>query len=144
MPVNESIWEHLKLILVPAVIFGIVYNLIYTNDTNKLHNFWYFVYKGIIISMLIIVSFYYIHKLIFKTDSFLFDILLYIISTILLFLYIYFNMKYQDMKNKNKNGRGICSLLFFFLIFILFTIYAPKLELFKDPVTNTFGIFMLK
>lgn len=69
-PVNESVWEHLKLILLPATLFGIFFSYyIMKNSKNKTtnkpktinnkvnySNFWYFLSGNIIIAMLIVVG----------------------------------------------------------------------------------------
>ncbi len=144
-PVNESVWEHLKLVLIPITLFGIIYSLIYRKSSYKLNSFWYYTSISIILSMIIIPIIHYLYKLIFKDISSFFDITLYIISIIISFFYIYINMKkqYQNVSNINKNATGIIIITSLFLLFIIFTIYPPRLELFKDPTNNTFGIYLL-
>lgn len=144
-PVNESVWEHLKLVLVPITLFGIVYSIIYQKTNYTLTNFWYHTGMAIIISMVIITTTHYLYLLIFKNVPPFFDIGLYIVSIIISFYYIYTNMKkeYISLNNNNKNSTGILAIITLFLFFIIFTIYPPRLELFKDPITNTFGIYLL-
>ena len=38
-PINESIWEHLKLVLVPITMFALIYSFIYRKKTDMLNNF---------------------------------------------------------------------------------------------------------
>ena len=145
-PVNESIWEHLKLVLIPITTFGIFYNIIYIKEQNKLYNLWYFITKSIILSMLIIIFGHYGYKFIFKEVPGLINIIIYILSMIVAFYIIYSNLKNNNSDNKinNKNHIGIITLLIINILFIIFTIYPPQVELFKDPINNTFGIFMLE
>lgn len=142
-PVNESIWEHLKLVLIPMTTFGIIYNFIYIKNEVKTNNFWYYLTKAIILSMVIIVFGHYGYKFIFKEVPDIVNILIYILSMILAFYKLYINIQNNSDTSINKNNTGIITLIFMFILFILFTIYPPQIELFRDPITNTFGIFML-
>ena len=145
LPINESVWEHLKLVLIPMNMFGLFYSAIYKKNNYKLNNFWFYTSMAIIISMVIITTTHYLCLLILKNVPPFFDIGLYIVSMIISFYYIYKNMKkeYIDANNKDKNSTGILIITTMYLIFIIFTIYPPRLELFKDPITNTFGIYLL-
>ena len=144
-PVNESIWEHLKLVILPFTIFGIIYSFITRKKQLSLNNFWYYLSISIIISMVIIPTLHYTYRSIFKTVPDFVNIIIYILSIIISFYYIYTNMKkeYIHVSSKNKNPTGILIIISLFLLFIVFTIYPPKLELFRDPITNTFGIYLL-
>lgn len=145
-PINESIWEHLKLILVPMTTFGIIYTFIYRNNKYMSYNFWYILTKTIIWSMVIIVFGHYGYKCIFKSVPDYINILIYIIAMIIGFYMIYTkvkNINIDDKNIKNKNSTGIITLILMYLLFIIFTIYPPQVELFKDPINNTFGIFLL-
>ena len=144
-PVNESIWEHLKLVLVPFTIFGLIYSFIFKNIKSITNNFWYYIATTIIISMLIIPISHYTYKGIFKAVPDFVNILIYIISIIISFYYLYkkISMEYISPSPKNKNSTGILVICILYLLFIIFTIYPPKLELFRDPITNTFGIYLL-
>jgi len=144
-PVNESIWEHLKLVLIPITLFGIVYSIIYKKRNYRLNNFWYHTSIAIIISMIIIPLSHYTYFTIFKSVPDFVNILIYIFSIIISFYYIYKNMQKEsvDTNNKDKNSAGILVITTLFLLYMIFTIYPPRLELFKDPITNTFGIYLL-
>ena len=145
IPVNESIWEHLKLVLLPMTTFGIIYNFIHQKNEFYTNNFWYYLTRATIFSMLIIVFGHYGYKFIFKEVPGLINILIYILAMIIGFYKIYMNILKQnnDDISTDKNNIGIISLVLMYILFILFTIFPPQVELFKDPVNNTFGIFML-
>lgn len=143
-PVNESIWEHLKLVLLPITIFGVIYSYIYKKE-NTINNFWYYIAISIILSMLIISISHYTYKFIFKSVPDFINIIIYVLSIIISFYYLYKKVEkeYINPNSKNKNSTGIIILTMLFLIFIFFTIYPPRLELFRDPINNTFGIYLL-
>lgn len=62
------------------------------------------------------------------------DILSYIIGMFVAFYYIYVT------NFKNTKYIGIILLIFILAIFPLFTLKPPKLQLFLDETTNTYGI----
>lgn len=71
-PINESIWEHLKLVLLPMILYWTFYSLI-TPSINK--EKWYFsLFISIITAMLTIVSFYYVYTGAFGIESLVLDI----------------------------------------------------------------------
>lgn len=144
-PINESIWEHLKLVLIPITLFALAYSFIYTKQKHMLNNFWYYISTSVVISMLIIPISHYTYKAILKTVPDFVNILIYIITMAISFYYLYkkISMEYINPSSKNKNSTGILALTILYLVFIIFTIYPPKLELFRDPITSTFGIYLL-
>lgn len=62
------------------------------------------------------------------------DILSYIVGMFVAFYYIY------ATNFKNTKYIGIILLIFILAIFPLFTLKPPKLQLFLDETTNTYGI----
>lgn len=144
-PINESIWEHLKLVLLPITIFGIIYSYIHKENSNIINNFWYYISMSVILSMLIIPISHYTYKFIFKSVPDFINIIIYILSIIISFYYLYKNVsnEYINPSSKNKNSTGIILITILFLTFIIFTIYPPRLELFRDPINDTFGIYLL-
>lgn len=138
IPISESVFEHLKLVLVPLTLVGIAYTIFF----KKENNLWYYILKAIILSIIFIPIFHYLYIAIFSNTSAIFDIALYIISMIFSNIYIFLNLTKSNNTN-DKNNVGIILLIAIYFMFILFTIYPPQIELFKDPINNTYGIFLL-
>lgn len=135
-PINESIWEHLKLLLIPMLLFSVLEyfilgkeypNLIMANTV------------GLIIGLVTIVVLYYTYSGILGTNYLILDILIFIFSTILAF-YLGYRFTTEQKFSKFMPETGLAILLLIFAIFILFTFNPPKINLFRDPVTDTFGI----
>lgn len=131
--VNESIWEHLKILFVPMLITLIVGNIYFKEEyphyiTIKT--------KGIIIALATIVIVYYTYTGIIGKDVPLFNIILFGVAAIIGELYTYKSIN----KIYNNNILAIITLLFLSGAFILFTFNPPKIGIFKDPVTKTYGI----
>ena len=130
--INESTWEHLKLVYYPMLITTIIGNILYK---QYIPNYICIKVKGIIISMLFIVISFYTYTGIIGTNYAIVNILLFIISIIISQLYTY-KLINNNYKCNNKYSKLI--LLLLFNCFIIFTFYPPHINLFKDPVTNTY------
>ncbi len=167
-PVNESVWEHLKLILVPCTLFGIVFyffirkkeenkkqmqkqiqiktknKVIKNNLFSKYINFWYYLSGSIIIGMIIVVVGFYLFYSITGTHNLIVDIGLYIISIIAVFYFTYTFMQNESLNKRlgNRNIYGIMCIISLFILFALFTISPPKLPIFIDSTSNSYGIYM--
>lgn len=132
-PINESIWEHLKLIFYPMLIITIIGNILYK---KSIPNYVCIKTKTIILSILFIVISFYTYSGIIGTNYGVINILLFIISIIIGQLYAY-----KLIKNNYKCNTkySILILLLLFDCFVIFTFYPPHINLFKDPITNTYG-----
>lgn len=133
--VNESTWEHLKLIFFPMLITTIISYFYLKKDYS---NYLWIKTKSILIAMLFIVIFFYTSSgIIGKNIAFL-NISSFFIA---IFLSEYYTFK-KINKNYYKDNNILSSTILFllFLSFIIFTFFTPHLGLFKDPLTNTYGI----
>jgi hypothetical protein len=132
-PVNESIWEHLKLLFFPSIFTLILANILNINDGNYL----LVKLKGIIIGLLFIIVFYYTYTGILGFSITILDILSFYISCII--SYIYTKKHYNKYATYNKFILYLIILLIS-IIFIIFTFIPIHINLFIDPVTNKYGI----
>lgn len=132
--VNESTWEHLKLIFFPMLITIIISYFYLGNDFQK-----YLCTKtiGIIIAMLFITIFFYTYTGILGTHYAILNIGSFIFSVILAEYITYIRMKYITICNTKI---PIMILLLLSTAFILFTYFTPEINYFKDPITNNYGI----
>ena len=135
-PVNESIWEHMKLIYTSYILYGIIEYIIIKNKI-KINNFniqlFLVPFISIIIYLMIYLPIYYI----FGENI--------IISIGLLFLIIIFEeiISYHFLTTKPINNElviGLIGITLIYLLFGLLTYYPPELELFLDTKNNSYGI----
>ena len=131
--VNESTWEHLKLIFFPMLITGIV-GAIYFKEIYP--NYLCVKTRGIIISMLFMVIFYYTYKGILGYDITFLNIGSFFISALICEYYTYKNINNIICNNK----LAIIILGILFLLFLIFTFYPPNINLFIDPISCIYGI----
>ncbi len=136
VPVNESIWEHLKLILLPSIIVGIMEYFIFGKYFSG-----YFGAKGIatVIGMLFVLVGYYTYSGILGTDFAIANILLFIGGTALTSILTYL-FTFKSNFNDTVSIIGILIITVLLIAFMTFTFNPPMLELFRDPLSGDFGI----
>ena len=132
--INESVWEHLKLLFFPMVLAMIIgYFYIGKNVPNLLCS----KTIGIIISMIFMVIFFYTYTGILGKNIPIIDIASFFIATIvgefLSYVLIVNNFKSSDLIS-------IITLIIIFICFIFFTYFTPNIGIFKDPLTGKYGI----
>ncbi len=134
--VNESVWEHIKIFAVGYVFWAMVELLIIKPPFKK-----FVVAKTISLYFLSvsIPAFFYFYNL-FTSDAIL--ILDLLSAAVFLALAQYFS--YCLTTNENSISDyfpvALMLLMLYFVMFFSFTVFPPKIDLFKDPVTGMYGI----
>lgn len=135
--VNESVWEHLKLVFFPMLIATIVEYFFVKKDVNN-----YIEAKtiGIFTAIAFIVVAFFTYSGIIGTSIIVIDILIFIISIILGEYVAYKLMKREDESSVLTASLSIAILIFLFLCFVIFTYLPPEVNLFRDVTTGIYGI----
>ena len=134
--VNESIFEHLKLLFFPMFLYAIIESRYIGNDYKK---FWCVKLKGIFFGVVSIPLMYYTLNGIFGTMPDWVNILIFFVAAAL--SYIIETRMLENGGAKCKYPKvSMVVLLLVSLIFMMFTFLTPEIPLFKDPITNTYGI----
>ena len=133
--VNESTWEHMKLLFWPMLIYAVVQSFFFRGS----HNFICIKVRGIILGIsLIPITFYIYNGVIGKSPDFI-NIAIFFISASIAYLYEWQQLKTEKLSCKNPKLSAIvlCAIA---AMFVIFTYHAPDLGIFKDPLTATYGI----
>ena len=134
-PVNESIYEHTKLAIIPLVIF---YLYLYIKDSKNRYKILNCFLISLFVTILLMPIFYYFYTGAFGFESMIIDIIIYFISiTIGQLLSLYFYIRSNRVLNLKSS---LIIIGIYFLINIIFTVVPPKLPLFQNPVDSTYGI----
>lgn len=135
-PVNESVWEHLKLIYFPYIIWSIIEFF-----TLKIKgNFFFAKLCGEISGIVTILFIHYTFKGATGVESMVADIVSFFAGVAISFLISYMIIKNAKQGGAFKEITSICALVIIGVIFILFTFTPPLIPLFEDPQTLTYGI----
>lgn len=132
--VNESVWEHLKLLFFPMLLTTIVG---YFYVGKNMPNFLCSKMIGIITAMLFTVIFFYTYSGILGKNIAIIDISSFFVATI---LGEYVAYKLMNSTFKCNNKIAIIVLIVIGICFIAFTYSAPKQGIFKDPISEEYGI----
>ncbi|MBS3977578.1 MAG: hypothetical protein KGZ75_12825 [Syntrophomonadaceae bacterium] len=139
-PVNESVWEHLKLGFWSVVIFAFIEYPFLKSFAN---NFIIAKAAGILVLQLFIIGFFYTYTAILGTHLLFLDILSYVIGALLCQV-ISYHLLLAPAQSHSLNMLSAAFLLLHALILVLFTFYPPKLPIFQDGNTKSYGISSAK
>ena len=133
--VNESTWEHMKLLFWPMLLFAIVQSFFFKNREN----FWCVKLRGIIAGITSIpILFYTYNGVIGKSPDWINIAIFFVCAAI---TYIYetrlFNKETVNCKSPKGAFSALCIVA---LLFVVFTFATPEIGIFKDPLTGTYGI----
>ena len=133
--VNESTWEHMKLLFFPMFIYAIVQSFFF----KERKDFWCVKLRGILVGLALIpILFYTYNGVIAKSPDFV-NIAIFFISAAI--AYAYETRLFNSGKVKcNSQGRAFLILLVIGALFVIFTFRTPEINIFKDPITNSYGI----
>ena len=135
--VNESVWEHLKLVFYPMLIAAIV-EYFFVKDVSN--NYVEAKTIGIFTAICFIIVSFFTYSGIIGTSIIVIDILIFIISIILGEYVAYRLMKRENESTVTTECLSIIILVFLLLCFIIFTYLPPEVNLFRDVTTGIYGI----
>ena len=135
-PVNESVWEHMKMLVSSILIWELILLFILKKNNYYFNNFFFNVLCTCISSVIIFLTIYYpLHSLF--GDHFIINIILLFIS---IFLSVNIGFKILNMDNFNIDFISFILIIFIYITFGVFTYNSPKYPIFMDPRDNSYGI----
>lgn len=135
-PVNESIWEHMKILFTSIMVSSATQKIIMCLRKEDVTNICFSNFIGALSSipifLVMFLPIYYNFG-----ENLIITISLMLISIIIAELISYSIMKKRDFKMENK---VIILVIIVYIIFIILTYYPLKNDLFIDKTTYTYGI----
>ena len=133
--VNESTWEHMKLLFWPMALYALVQGFFF----RGYEAFPCIKLRGIALGLgLIPLIFYTYNGVIGKSPDWI-NIAIFFISAAIAF--IYETRALYNEKTECRHPRLAVALISAIgILFVVFTFFTPELGIFKDPLTGTFGI----
>lgn len=135
-PVNESIWEHLKIAFYPALIFSIVQFFTFKEISI---NFFTTELVGIYCMIAFILVAEWIYPAMLKRNILILDLLVFFIAILISQLVSYYLPIINSSLVLSDLLVGLIILIQIF-IFAFCTFKTPRLPLFKDSVDGKYGI----
>lgn len=134
--VNESTWEHMKIYFFPALLFAVIQSR-YTG--KQFNNFWCVKLIGIIIATISIpVIFYTANGAFGKTPDWV-NIIIFFIANAIGFVLEFVLFQKSSLSCKRK-WLPILIFIIIAILFVIFTFFTPRLPLFLDPLSGSYGI----
>ena len=133
--VNESTWEHMKLLFWPMLVFALVQSMLF----RERKDFWCVKLRGILWGLTMIpVLFYTYNGAIGKSPDWL-NISIFFVSAAVAYIYEtrLFNQKRLLCKQPKFAIATLCAIG---LAFIVFTLQPPEIGIFRDPITGAYGV----
>lgn len=133
-PVNESVWEHMKLLFFPMLLYSLFLILRLRGDYPCLPSS---LWAGLLAGTSAIPVFYYTYIWILDRDVFLLDLATFILSVVIAF-WISYRLA-LSCRAKSFCILLACCVCLLFLCFLWFTYHPPKAMLFADPAARKAG-----
>lgn len=127
-PINESTWEHMKLVFFPSLLYCAFLYLKFRKSDQKIY---IALTRGILTGTFLIPVLFYTYTGVLGNNFFILDILVFIISVITGF-YCFF--RFQKSFKMQKHGLlYLLLLLIVFICFLIFSVFPPDIGLFIPP-----------
>ena len=133
--VNESTWEHMKLLFWPMLLYAVIQSFFFRDYKG----FWCVKLRGTLIGLgLIPLLFYTYNGVIGKSPDFVNISIFFIAAAV---AYIYETKSLSSGKAKCKRPWvAIALLCLIAVLFVVFSFITPQISIFKDPITGSYGI----
>ncbi len=138
-PVNESVWEHLKIIYFPFIVTMIAEYFIYGKNA---YNFFTSKLFGLTVGLFSIIMNYYVTVGAFGINNMAVNIGIFVIG-----IFIAYALSYMRLLKTPKMAGGLWEksaigvMALYFALFLIFSYYPPHIPLFRDPTTMNYSIF---
>lgn len=133
--VNESTWEHMKLLFFPMFLFAIIEYFFY----KEMQNIWYTNLCSVLLGLTLIPVLFYTYNGVIGRSPDAVNIAIFFISAAC--AYIYAACHFERAGHcKSCEKLSFIILCIIGAMFMVFTFAPPRLNIFKDPIYNYFGI----
>lgn len=129
-PVNESVWEHLKLLFFPALFYFIIE---YFLSKELYENLISADAIGIFAGMLTIIAFFYTYKGVLGFDVAALNVLSYFVGLIIMLLVKSLILRKKSFASKTAKCLSLILTAVTVVLFMIWSFYPPTLGIFIPP-----------
>ena len=133
--VNESTWEHMKLLFWPTFLYAVVQSFFFKDRED----YWCVKLRGILLGLILIPVLFYTYNGVVGRSPDWINIAIFFISAAAAYLYEtrLFERGTATCK-RPKLAVGVLCLIG--VLFLVFTFATPEIGVFRDPLTEEYGI----
>ena len=135
--VNESIWEHLKLLFYPMLAVAAAEYFAWGRQTPS---FWCIKLIGILTGLTVIPVAYYTYTGALGITADWVNIALFFLTAGFVF-WLESKLFLREFTCKLRSKWAVFIIILIAINFTLFTFLPPRIPVFRDPVTGTYGYF---
>ena len=129
--VNESTWEHMKLLFWPMLTFAVMQSFFFRDRSD----FWCVKLRGILLGIFLIpIVFYTYNGVIGKSPDWI-NITIFYITAVLVFLFEWWAIKKEWLQCRHPQ-LAFAAICLIGALFVVFTFAPPQIPLFQDPLTK--------
>ena len=133
--VNESTFEHMKLMFWPMLIYALIESFFF----REYEGFWCIKLRGILLGLgLIPLIFYTYNGVIGKSPDWI-NIAIFFVVAAIVYQYEAIQLYKNNLYCENPKT-ALALLCAVAVLFVAFTFCTPRILLFRDPLTGTYGI----
>ena len=137
-PVNESVWEHLKLLYFPFVISTVTEYYLYGKEA---YNFFSSKAIGLSVGLVSIIANYYFIVGAFGINNMAVNIGIFVSAVFTAYAVSYLRMlKTPRLAGGIYEKIGIGIIGIYFILFAIFTYLPPHIPLFRDPTNMNYSV----
>lgn len=133
--VNESIWEHLKLLYYPMLAFSFIE---YAAWGKQRQDFWCVKLVGTLVGLALIPALYYTYTGSLGVSADWFNVTIFFLAAA--FVYWLETKLFQRTAQCRLNPKAaLVAMICIGILFTVLTFMPPRIPLFRDPVTGSYG-----
>ena len=134
--VNESIWEHMKLIFFPMLLFAFVQWLVIGREWA---GYWCVMFAGIVTGTLLVPVLFYTYSGALGISADYVNITIFFVAAAIAY-WLQAHLLRRDTASCRSSVLALTVLAGIAVLFVIFTFVPPEIPLFEDPINSSFGI----
>lgn len=135
-PINESVWEHLKLVLWPSLLYALFEYIILKPDASI---FWAAKTFSIYTAAISIIVIFYLYTSVLGRNYLILDILTFLASVVISQIISCRILMLNSLPSILQKLSPLM-LAAMVLVFFIFTFFPPHLPVFKNPMDGKYGL----
>lgn len=133
--VNESTWEHMKLLFFPLLLFAWVQSYFFKEHGN----FWWIKLGGFLVGLVLIPALFYTYNGAIGKSPDWYNITIFFVADAAAF-FVEWRVFRRNRTRCKHPWIALALIGVLGVLFIVFTFETPHLPLFRNPLTGTYGI----
>ena len=133
-PANESTWEHLKLAILPTILYFAFGKIFIKND-----NYLFALFISLLVPIVVIPILFYTYTAVIGHEILFVDILIFLFSVGFAFFMCWLILALNPLKQVY-NIFAVIGLILILISYLTLTLYPPNFFIFKDFTNNTYGL----